>query len=160
MRKITSVTVATAAGDGLHPRAANPHPTAAPTSGPRTTFCGRTPKSPASKPVAVPIRVGPALVVLPASQPSGAINAPVDRIRYHNGWIPIPRRRARATALAPASSVAPPIVDNATATLFERPANAAPAKPPIRAANTRSLAFGEAKSGDRPADISWSLIRR
>ena len=104
--------------------------------------------------------VGPALVVLPASQPSGAINAPVDRIRYHNGWFSIPRRCARATALAPASSVAPPIVDNATAALFERAASAAPARPPIRAANARSLAFGEAKSGDRPADISWALIRR
>ena len=90
------------------------------------TFCGRTPRSPASKPVAVPIWVGPALVVLPASQPSGATNAPVDKIRYHNGWISIPRRRVRATALAPASSVAPPIVDNAAATLFERAASAAP----------------------------------
>ena len=56
--------------------------------------------------------------------------------------------------------VAPPIVDNAAAVLFERAASAAPAKPPIRAANTRSLAFGEAESGDRPADISWALIRR
>jgi hypothetical protein len=52
------------------------------------------------------------------------------------------------------------MVDNAAATLFERAASAAPAKPPISAANTRSLAFGEAKSGDRPADISWALIRR
>src|SRR5215203_3656655 len=137
----------------MRSRAANPRPTAAPTSGPKITFCGRTPRSPASKPVAVPIRVGPALVILPASQPSGATNAPVDRIRYHNGWISIPRRRFRATALAPTSSVAPPIVDNAAATLFERAASAAPATPPISAANTRSLAFGEAKSGDRPADI-------
>ena len=112
--------VATAAGDGLRSSAANPHPTAAPTSGPKMTFCGRTPRSPASKPVAVPIWVGPALVVLPASQPSGATNAPVDKIRYHNGWISIPRRPALATALAPASNVAPPIVDNAVTILFQR----------------------------------------
>ena len=121
------------------------------------TFCGRTPRSPASKPVAVPIWVGPALVVLPASQPSGAINAPVDKIRYHNGWISIPRRRARATALAPASSVAPPIVDNAAATLFERAANAAPATPPISAAITRSLALGEAKSGGAVPGVTSSI---
>jgi hypothetical protein len=86
----------------------------------------------------------PALVVLPASQPSGATNAPVDKIRYHSGWISIPRRCVRATALAPASNVAPPIVDNAAATLFERTANAAPATPAISAANTRSLTLGEA----------------
>src|SRR5215212_2291111 len=70
----------------------------------------------------------------------------------------MPRRRARATALAPTSSVAPPIVDNAAPTLFERGPSAAPATPPISAAKTRSLAFGEAKSGDRLADISWTLI--
>src|SRR5215217_6054349 len=70
----------------------------------------------------------------------------------------MPRRRARATALAPTSSEAPPIVDNAAPTLFERGASAAPATPPISAAKTRSLAFDEAKSGDNPADISWALI--
>jgi hypothetical protein len=39
------------------------------------------------------------------------------------------------------------MVDKAAATLFERAANAAPATPPINAANTRSLGLGEAKSG-------------
>src|SRR5829696_6016724 len=70
----------------------------------------------------------------------------------------MPRRRARATALAPNSSEAPPILDDAAPTLFDRAPSAAPATPPISAAKTRSLAFGEAKSGDRPADISWALI--
>ena len=70
----------------------------------------------------------------------------------------IPRRPALATALAPASSVAPPIVDNAVTILFERAASAAPAKPPISAANTRSLAFSEAGSGGGPADISWAMV--
>src|SRR5215212_1902804 len=70
----------------------------------------------------------------------------------------MPRRRARATALAPTSSEAPPTVDNAAPILFDRAPSAAPATPPMSAAKMRSLAFGEAKSGDRSADISWALI--
>jgi hypothetical protein len=45
-------------------------------------------------PVAVPIWVARALVVVPASHPSGATNAPLARIRYHNAWLSMGRRPA------------------------------------------------------------------
>ena len=62
----------TAAGAGPWDSAC---PTAAPTTGPIATFCGRNPIAPTAAPVAVPTVRGPALVTFSETQPSGAASA-------------------------------------------------------------------------------------
>jgi hypothetical protein len=76
---------------------ANAAPTAAPSTGPRATFCGRTPRVPPSSPVAVPTTTGPAGVSRPASQPSGATRAALVAMRANSGGISPGRWRARAS---------------------------------------------------------------
>ena len=108
-----------------------------------------TPRSPASKPDPVPNWVGPALSSFPRAnqvEPSmlRSTGSGTTTARSRSA------RRAPATALAPARSVAPPS-DNAVATLFER-ADAAPA-------NRRSGRRTQGRSPSvrqiwvRPADV-------
>ena len=96
----------TEAGTG-RPRAASPRPTAAPNSGPSSTFCGRIPSRPPRVPVAAPTATGPAPVTRPAAHPSGATSAALVPIRAHNGGISPGRCQARATASQAPSAAAP-----------------------------------------------------
>ncbi len=72
----------TAAGTGRC-RALSSPPTAAPNTGPASTFCGRIPSRPPSPPVTAPTVTGPARPVRPAAQPSGATRAALVAIRCH-----------------------------------------------------------------------------
>src|SRR6185437_821680 len=94
------------AGTG-RPRAPRIRPTAAPNNGPSTTFCGRTPSSPASAPVAVPTETGPALVARPTTQPSGPTSAALTAMRFQSGGSSPTRCRRRATRSELASPIAP-----------------------------------------------------
>jgi len=96
-------------------------PTARPTSGPRTTFCGRSPIAPANAPTSTPTTTGPAPVSLPSAQPSGAISATLITMRDHSAGIWPGRCRARATA-SETASVSPPSTAPATMTDAPQPA--------------------------------------
>src|SRR5215813_3119423 len=120
----------TEAGTG-RPRAASPCPTAAPNSGPSSTFCGRIPSSPPRVPVAAPTATGPAPVTRPAAHPSGATSAALVAIRAHSGGISPGRCRARATASQAASAAAPATAPTPAAREPRCPVNAAPATPPM-----------------------------
>src|SRR5215472_17000983 len=86
---------------------ASPKPTAAPTTGPRATFCGRRPSAPAAVPAAVATGTVPA-PASPATQPAGAASAPLIAIRAHSAGISLGRCRARATASTAPSPAAQP----------------------------------------------------
>ena len=99
--------LATTAAGTVRCRALSSLPTAAPNTGPASTFCGRTPSRPPSPPVTAPTATGPARPVRPAAQPSGATRAALVAIRCHSGGISPGRCRARATASDAASNPAP-----------------------------------------------------
>ena len=105
-RYASTVVLATAAV-GTRRRRAAARPTAAPTSGPSATFCGRRPKAPTTAPADVPTTTGPAPVNRPAAHPNGAINAEVVAMRCHNAGISPGRWRARATASETPNPTAP-----------------------------------------------------
>src|SRR5215472_9961777 len=125
----------TAAGAGC-PRAASPRPTAAPNSGPSSTFCGRIPSRPPRVPVAAPTTTGPAPVSRSAAHPSGATSAALVAIRAHSGGISPGRCRARATASQAASAAAPATAPTPAARGPRCPVSAAPATPPMTPATT------------------------
>src|SRR5262245_47296674 len=121
-------------------RAASPRPTAAPNSGPSSTFCGRIPSSPPRVPVAAPTATGPAPVTRPAAHPNGATSAALVAIRAHSGGISPGRCRARATASPAASAAAPATAPTPPAPGPLCPGISAPATPPMTPA-TRAGCF-------------------
>ena len=127
--------LATAATGTRRRRRAAARPTAAPTSGPNATFCGRRPIAPATVPAEVPTATGPAPVTRPATHPSGATMAVVTAMRCHNSGISPGRCRARATASETPSPTAPTTAPTVPAFLPRWPMSAAPASPPMAPAN-------------------------
>ena len=111
-----------------------PSPTAAPTTGPSRTFCGRSPSAPAAAPATVATGTGPAPVTWSAAQPSGAATAPLAMIRDHRAGISPGRCRARATASTAPSPAAPASAPRAAARGPRWAARAAPASAPIKLA--------------------------
>ena len=113
---------------------------------PRTTFCGRSPITPASAPATTPTTTGPAPVSFPSAQPNGAISATLITMRDHNAGIWPGRCRARATASETASVRAP---STAPATMMDAPQPAvidAPAIAPMT--HARPIDIGFASRGD------------
>ena len=108
----------------------------------------------------MPDQVGPALGRLAASQPSGAINAPVDRIRYLTVGSQFRAAGREASTAGTRQWRGATVVDNAAAALFERAASAAPAKPADQGGERRSLAFGEQNLATVLQTYQWALIRR
>src|SRR5215471_16079629 len=124
---------------------ASPRPTAAPTTGPRATFCGRRPSAPAAAPAAVATGTVPA-PASPAIQPAGAASAPLIAIRAHSGGISLGRCWARATASTAPSPAAPPSAPSSARFPPRCPKRARPAIAPM----TLAVAICCARSGILP----------
>src|SRR6266545_2997318 len=86
-----------------------------PTSGPSATFCGRSPRAPATAPAAAPTATGPAPVRRWAAHPSGAASAELVAMRCHSAGISPGRCRARATASEAPRPTAPATAPTAAA---------------------------------------------
>src|SRR5581483_4940995 len=118
------------------------NPTAAPTTGPSATFCGRSPSAPAAAPATVATGSPRTPVTRCAAQPTGAATAPLARIRPHRAGTPSGAGRARAAASTAASNAAPAAAPPSTAPRPRRPApfrpapSAAPASAPSTPADT------------------------
>jgi hypothetical protein len=108
-RNATTELVATTAADVGRRLSAKLPPTAAPTTGPSATFCGRNPNTPAAPPLTVPTASGPAPVIRPPTQLTGAVSAALATIRDHSSGISPGFWRARATASTAPRQTAPSI---------------------------------------------------